>query len=64
MNFELGKIQTVPVRMIWKHESNEFTPWLFNHIQELSDAIGIELEVEDVEVPVGPYFADILAKDI
>lgn len=63
MSVELGKIKIVPVRTIWKHEANDFTPWLYNHIQELSDALGIELEVEDVEVPVGPYYADILAKD-
>ncbi|HAS3631054.1 TPA: DUF4268 domain-containing protein [Vibrio cholerae] len=63
MSVELGKIKIVPVRTIWKHEANDFTPWLYSHIQELSDALGIELEVEDVEVPVGPYYADILAKD-
>jgi len=59
----LGKLELVPLRSIWKHEANDFTPWLSNHIQELGDALGIELEVEDIEVPVGPYYADILAKD-
>lgn len=29
----------------------------------LSDAIGMDLQLERIEVPVGPYFADILAKD-
>ena len=28
-----------------------------------ADAIGLELQVEGIEVPVGPYSADILAKD-
>ncbi|WP_318482302.1 DUF4268 domain-containing protein [Photobacterium leiognathi] len=63
MTVILGKITTVNVRAIWKHEAQDFTPWLYNHIQELSDALGIDLEVEDIEVPVGPYYADILAKD-
>ncbi|WP_318469142.1 DUF4268 domain-containing protein [Photobacterium leiognathi] len=63
MTVTLGKITTVNVRTIWKHEAQNFTPWLYNHIQELSDALGIDLEVEDIEVPVGPYYADILAKD-
>ncbi|WP_318419855.1 DUF4268 domain-containing protein [Photobacterium leiognathi] len=63
MTVILGKITTVNVRTIWKHEAQDFTPWLYNHIQELSDALGIDLEVEDIEVPVGPYYADILAKD-
>ena len=29
----------------------------------LSDAIGMNLQLDRIEVPVGPYFADILAKD-
>ena len=59
----LGKLSIVPLRTIWKHEAHDFTPWLSSNIDELAKAIGIELEIEDIEVPVGPYFADILAKD-
>ena len=29
----------------------------------LGEAVGLELEVENTEVPVGPYSADILARD-
>lgn len=60
---ELGKLKTVALRKKWANEASDFTPWLANNIEELSKEIGIELEIENTEVAVGPYSADILAKD-
>lgn len=60
----LGNIKKVSLRKIWKNEAYDFTPWLSKNIEQIGDAIGIELEFENKEVSVGPYFADILAKDI
>ena len=61
----LGKIHKVDVCRVWKNEATHFTPWLASddNISELSNAVGIELEVDKVEASVGPYSADILAKD-
>jgi len=61
----LGKIERCDAHDIWPHEASDFTPWLAkeDNIAQLADAIGLELEVENVEVAVGPYSADILAKD-
>ena len=59
----LGKIKSVSLRKIWKNESYDFTPWLAENLEELNQALGLELEFEDTEVPVGPYSADILTKD-
>jgi len=65
MDKRFGNLTTVSVREYWKNEQFDFTPWLAqeDHIAQLSDALGIELEVENIEVAVGPYSADILAKD-
>lgn len=60
---ELGILKTVSARQKWTNEARDFTPWLANNISELSRALGLELEVENTEVAVGPYSADILAKD-
>ncbi|MBI2258995.1 MAG: DUF4268 domain-containing protein [Flavobacteriia bacterium] len=60
---ELGILKTVTPRQKWNNEARDFTPWLANNISELNKALGIELEVENTEVSVGPYSADILAKD-
>jgi hypothetical protein len=62
----LGQLQQVNVREVWQNEARHFTPWLIedDNIQKLGDALGLELEVENTEVSVGPYSADILAKDV
>ncbi len=61
-----GTIMKVSVRDYWKNESEDFTPWLASdeNIGLLGDALGLELEVENTEVAVGPYWADILARDV
>lgn len=60
---ELGKLKTITPRKKWNNEARDFTPWLANNIEELSKTVGLELEVENTEVAVGSYSADILAKD-
>ena len=65
MDQDLGKLRSVEVRVKWSNEASDFTPWLAEeeNLSELSSALGIELELENTEVSVGPYSADILAKD-
>ncbi len=60
---ELGKLKTITPRKKWNNEAKDFTPWLANNIEELNKTLGLELEVENTEVAVGPYSADILARD-
>ncbi|WPR77705.1 DUF4268 domain-containing protein [Algoriphagus sp. NG3] len=60
---ELGILKTVAARIKWQSEARDFTPWLATNIHALNEAIGLELEVENMEVRCGPYAADILAKD-
>jgi hypothetical protein len=62
---QLGILKKVSIRDVWKHEDGDFTPWLAQteNVARLAAAIGIELEVTGVEVPVGPFSADILAKN-
>ena len=59
----LGTIKKVALRKIWKNEAYDFTPWLSENLELLGNDLGLELEFEGREVPVGPYSADILAKD-
>lgn len=62
---DLGRIDSVDIRSQWNNEEYDFTPWLAQeaHIQVLADAIGVDLEVEGTEVPIGSFKADIVAKD-
>jgi hypothetical protein len=58
---ELGTLERVAVCDVWATEA-AFTSWLANaeHLPLLGGAIGMELELEAVEQPVGDFFADIL----
>lgn len=51
------------LRCVWPNEAADFTPWLAENIGRLSDALGMGLEVEAEEAPVGSYSLDILARD-
>jgi len=62
----LGRLEKVDLRSAWPDEARHFTPWLAQeeNISLLGEAIGLELEVEEKEKPVGPFSADILCKNI
>jgi hypothetical protein len=62
---KLGKLKSVDLREFWKHEALNFAKWLSEpeHIAMLSDEVGIEIEVTQVEASVGRYNVDILAKE-
>lgn len=62
----LGKLELLDLRtMAWRDEARDFTLWLAKpeNLEQLSKALDLELELEGVEVSVGPYRADILAND-
>ncbi|MCY4617666.1 MAG: DUF4268 domain-containing protein [Chloroflexi bacterium] len=61
---ELSKLEAVDLREVWKHEASNFTPWLADNIEELSDVLGLDLEVKTSEAEVGTFSLDILAHDL
>ena len=60
---KLGRLEPVDPRSIWSHEALHFTPWLAQNADRLAEALGIELEFEATEHPVGGYSLDIIGKD-
>lgn len=61
---ELGRLKRVDPRSVWQHEARDFTPWLRDNIEGLSEAVGLELDLVETEVPVGDYSVDLYAKDL
>jgi len=62
--FELGKLQRVELRNVWRHEAIDFTPWLIEHIDMVGEVLGLDLEVLSREQSVGDFAVDILVRDL
>jgi hypothetical protein len=62
----LDTFASVPLKEAWPAEDVNFTPWLAQpvNIGLLGEALKIDLQVEAVEHWVGPFRADILAREI
>ena len=61
---DLASIERVEPRNIWPNEAENFTPWLADNLAELGKELGMELELDAKEAPVGKFSVDILAKEI
>jgi hypothetical protein len=62
-DIRFDRLVDLPLREAWKHEAHEFTPWLAQNIDHLSEAIGVPLELTGTEVAVETFSADILARN-
>ena len=60
----LAKIERVDLREAWPNEARDFTPWLARNIDELAEALGMDLELQETEAAVGGYSLDVLATDL
>lgn len=63
---QLGKLEKIEdLRSIWKHEAKDFTPWLAEeeNLSMLSEAIGIDIVLEEQESTVGEFSVDIFATE-
>ena len=62
---QLGKLEKVDLRDVWKHEATDFSAWLAlpENLDALAEQLGIEIEPIGTEVPVGRFKIDILAKE-
>lgn len=60
---EIGKLEKVPLRDIWKNEAKDFTQWLANNIEVLGDKLGMKLSIVQTEKEVGMFSADLLTED-
>jgi hypothetical protein len=65
-NHTLGTLTRVKLRNAWSKEDTDFTPWLAEaeNIAALGEALRLNLETTEIEKYVGPFRADILAKDV
>ena len=63
---ELGYLEKIEdLRLVWKNEAYDFTPWLAeeDNMNILGDTIGIDISEISTESSVGGFSADIVAKE-
>ena len=61
---EFGELKGVDLRQAWPHEANNFTPWLAENLDKLSQVIGIPMELVQTEMSVEQFSADIVARSL
>lgn len=61
----LGRLTRIELKTAWKTEDGDLTPCLATeeNLELLSEAIGLDFELETTEKDVGPFRADLFYKD-
>jgi hypothetical protein len=57
----VGRLTQVALREVWKNEAKDFTSWLENNLDILSEQINFKLSALEREKAVGPFSVDIYA---
>jgi len=62
---DIGKLEEVDIRNLWKHEQYDFSEWLSkeDNIENLNDILGLTLIDISKEIYVGSYRCDLFARD-
>jgi hypothetical protein len=59
---KIGKLEKVDLRKVWPNEASDFTVWIENNVDHLSDFLGFKFEITDREKKVGNFKIDLLAE--
>ena len=59
----IGKLTRVPLREVWKHEAHDFTTWLEQNIEVLSEALDFNLASVEREKSAGNFNVDLVGED-
>lgn len=58
----IGKIQRLPLREVWKHEALDFTTWLEENVDVLSEVLDLSLASVEREQNAGDFKIDLVAE--
>lgn len=60
---EIGRLERVPLREVWKHEAYDFTTWLENNVAVVNEVTGLNLANIEREQAAGAFSIDLVAED-
>lgn len=61
---EISRLKRVDVKQAWATEPYDFTPWLLKHAEDLSEEMGLDLELEAREHKVGKFSLDLIGSEV
>jgi hypothetical protein len=64
MTAKVSRLVPIDPRAVWPNEATDFTPWLRDNADALAEALGLDLELTVIEHQVGPFFLDVLGRDV
>lgn len=59
----IGKIERVDLREVWAHEAHDFTTWLAQNIDVVSEATELSLSSVEREQAAGSFSVDLVAEE-
>ncbi len=59
----IERINRVDLRKVWKHEAHDFTVWLEDNIDVLTEVVGFTISEVEREQSTGNFNVDLLGKD-
>ena len=60
----LAKLSEQEIRRIWPREEQDLSPWIKSSAEELSSALGLEIQFDEAETPVGNFRLDLAGMDL
>ena len=59
----ISRLDYVDIREIWRNEAADFTKWVANNIDYISEKLGITLSTLETEKQIGSFNVDIFCED-
>jgi hypothetical protein len=60
---EIGRLERVALREVWPHEAHDFTRWLEENTDLVSEVAGFELQNVEREQAAGAFSVDLIGED-
>ena len=62
---QLAKLTRIEdIRTVWPRERQDFSAWLLGNGEHLGEVLGIEVELDHAEEPVGDFALDLVGRDL
>lgn len=61
---QLGTLKRLNPREVWENEPKDFSRWLRENMDKLSEVIDLEIDITEQEGPVGSFTVDLVGKDL